>query len=95
MKKISILLVMSGTLSLLTGCKDEKPPEVVQTVDWYKANKPERMEMLKKCKNNPGELAATPNCMNASRAESQLTWSNKNHVNIKPMTAEELKNSSR
>ena len=80
MKKLTVLLVVAGTLSMLAGCKEDKPAtpaEVVQTVDWYKAHKTERAEVLAKCKANPGELAATPNCVNASRADSSSTWSAK------------------
>lgn len=75
MKKLTVVLVVASALSMLNGCKEDKPAEVVQTVDWYKANKDERAEVLTKCQTNPGELAATPNCVNASRAQSSLTWS--------------------
>jgi uncharacterized lipoprotein YbaY len=79
MKKLTVLMVMAGALSMLAGCNEDKPAaapaEVVQSVDWYKANKTERADVLAKCQSNPGELAATPNCVNASRAESSTTWS--------------------
>jgi hypothetical protein len=42
--------------------------EEVKTVDWYKANPEARVKKLIECKNNPGELAKTPNCQNAYRA---------------------------
>jgi hypothetical protein len=76
MRKLTVFLAMAGALSMLAGCNEDKPAEVaVQTVDWYKAHKAERTDMLAKCQSNPGELAATPNCVNASRAESSITWS--------------------
>lgn len=88
MKKLTVLLVL-GTLSMLAGCKEDK--EVVQTVDWYKAHKAERAEVLAKCKANPGELAATPNCVNASRADSSSTWSAKGGIRpVKPLTADDI-----
>lgn len=91
MKKITVLL-MAGTLTVLAGCKEEKPAEVVQTVEWYKANKTERAEVLAKCKANPGELAATPNCVNASRADSSSTWGAKGGgiSPVKPLTADDI-----
>jgi predicted homoserine dehydrogenase-like protein len=92
MKKMTALLATAATLSILAGCKQDKPAEVVQTVDWYKANKEERIHVVAKCKNNPGELAATPNCINATRAESSMVWSSRKGIEVKPMTAEELKN---
>lgn len=92
MKKIAVLLVAAGALSMLAGCKEDKPAEVVQTVDWYKAHKTERAEVLAKCKANPGELAATPNCVNASRADSSTTWSAKGGgiSPVKPLTADQI-----
>lgn len=96
MKKLTVLLVLAGTLSMLGGCKEDKPAEVpadvVQTVDWYKANKAERADVLAKCKANPGELAATPNCVNASRADSSSTWSAKGGgvSPVKPLTADQI-----
>ena len=53
----------------LAGCST---PEPVQTVDWYKDHAPERQAMVAKCRANPGELEATPNCVNAIRAQNQL-----------------------
>jgi hypothetical protein len=96
MKKLTVLLVVAGTLSVLAGCKEDKPAEapadVVQTVDWYKANKAERADVLAKCKANPGELAATPNCVNASRADSSSTWGAKGGgvSPVQPLTADQI-----
>lgn len=93
MNKFTVLLVVAGTLSMLAGCKEDKPAEeVVQTVEWYKAHKTERAEVLAKCKSNPGELAATPNCVNASRADSSTTWSAKGGgiSPVKPLTADQI-----
>jgi curli biogenesis system outer membrane secretion channel CsgG len=75
MKKLTMFLAIASTLSMLAGCNEEKAAEVtVQTVDWYKEHKAERADMLAKCQSNPGQLAATPNCVNASRADSSITW---------------------
>lgn len=92
MKKFTVLLVIAGALSVLAGCKEEKPVEVVQTVEWFKAHKAERAETLAKCKSNPGELAATPNCINASRADSATTWGAKGGgiAPIKPLSAGDI-----
>lgn len=49
----------------LSGCHK---PEAVQSVEWYQAHAQERSAKLTECRQNPGELAATPNCMNAERA---------------------------
>lgn len=63
----------------------------VQTVDWYKANKTERKAVLATCRNNPGELAKTPNCVNASRADSAVTWgATGGGIKVKPLTAQQI-----
>jgi len=97
MKKVTLILATAGLLVGLTGCNEDKKaeaePEVVQTVDWYKEHATERRAMLDKCKNNPGELAATPNCVNASRADSSSTWAARGR-GVKtpaPLTADDLR----
>lgn len=72
MKKITVLLAVAGMLSMLVGCKEDKPAEVVQTVDWYKAHRTELNEVMTRCKSNPGELGGTPNCINAREAVSSI-----------------------
>ena len=79
MKKFSIALV---AFMALAGCKEDQPVEVVQTVDWYKAHDAERIEMVKKCKNSPGVIAGTPNCINAKSAHDQTIFGSQN-FNIK------------
>ncbi|MGE0645345.1 MAG: EexN family lipoprotein [Nitrospira sp.] len=63
-------VLISGTIAL-TGCTKEAL-EPVNTVEWYKAHDVEREAMLTKCLNNPGQLAETPNCVNAKEAASRL-----------------------
>ncbi|MDP2027871.1 EexN family lipoprotein [Sulfuriferula sp.] len=55
-------------LLILIGCDAKKEEVTVQTVDWYLTHDVERKAMQKECQNNPGELAQTPNCINASLA---------------------------
>lgn len=63
--------MLIGGMIALTGCTKEAL-EPVNTVEWYKAHEAERETMLKKCLNNPGQLAETPNCVNAKEAASRL-----------------------
>ncbi|MDR0576118.1 MAG: EexN family lipoprotein [Candidatus Accumulibacter sp.] len=88
MKKLSTLLIYSFVALGLSGCGEK--PEPVQTVDWYKEHEAERTAMIKKCENNPGELAATPNCVNATRAANKLTWSSRKGLNLDANSAKEL-----
>ncbi len=63
-------VLLSGMIAL-TGCTKEAL-EPVNTVEWYKTHEAEREAMLKKCLNNPGQLAETPNCVNAKEAASRV-----------------------
>jgi len=63
--------MLIGGMIALTGCTKEAL-EPINTVEWYKAHDAERDAMLTKCLNNPGQLAETPNCVNAKEAASRL-----------------------
>jgi hypothetical protein len=82
MKKLSVFLVM---LVALTGCKDEN--QEVQTVEWYKTHEVERKAMVTTCEDNPGELAITPNCVNAKAADSATIHGSQNYrIDAAPLT---------
>lgn len=55
---------------MLAGCETRKMEEEVRSVDWYLANNTERAAKLIQCMSDPGKYDATPNCINASRAEN-------------------------
>ncbi len=69
-RPIVVGLVLSGVLWIV-GCTNESL-ESVQTVEWYKTHEAERIAMATKCQNNPGQLASTPNCINAKQAVSDI-----------------------
>lgn len=75
----AVLMIVTATLS---GCGKQEP---VQTADWYKANAPERLKVLERCKENPGELALTPNCVNAKTAANALVLENREYKQREPM----------
>lgn len=78
MKKLSIVLIVAA---ILAGCGDKTP---VQTVDWYKTHDAERIAMIKECSGNPGELAASPNCINAKTATNHLTVDKRGYQKLTP-----------
>lgn len=84
MKKLSIVLAVAA--AVLAGCGENTP---VQTVDWYKANEAERTAMIAKCKANPGELAASPNCINATTAANHLTVDKRGYTKRAPINVSE------
>lgn len=65
------LIAVTGILS---ACHSTEP---TRSVEWFKAHRAEMQTTLAACNNNPGELAATPNCMNAAEARRAITWSAK------------------
>ena len=81
MKKLALSLVVAA---ILAGCGENTP---VQTVDWYKAHEAERTAMIAKCKANPGELDASPNCINAVTAANHLTVEKRGYTKHAPINA--------
>ena len=82
MKTIHVLVVIA-----MIGLSACNTIEAVQTVDWYEAHVPERKAMLDRCHANPGELALTPNCVNASKADSILAAQRRGYVQPAPIHA--------
>lgn len=80
MKNLPTLLLIAA--SVLAGCNEQEP---VQTADWYKANTTERLAMLERCKANPGEFSATPNCINASAAANSIILGNRDYKQREPI----------
>lgn len=73
-KKTTIVSVgVSGLMiAMLAGCSTRTAQEDVRSVDWYEAHATERAAKLKDCMINPRTLDATPDCVNASRAENNI-----------------------
>jgi hypothetical protein len=61
---------VSLVILLIAGC-GEPPPRALFTVNYYKTHENDRLAKVKECEGKPGE-AKTPDCMNASRAQSSL-----------------------
>lgn len=79
---VPALLFISPTS--FAGCNEELK-EIVQTVEWYKDNKEVRLLKIENCDNNPGELAATPNCLNAHHAENMVNSEKRGLLNSPPI----------
>lgn len=65
--KRSTAFVMTA---LLAACS-EPPPASVITVSEFLADESLRADHIRNCRENPGELAQTPNCRNAEEAEGK------------------------
>ena len=68
----SILLLLAATTSL-TGCNEAEASRPTKTVGWFFEHRDELAVALKACRDNPGELAKTPNCVNANEARNKVT----------------------
>jgi hypothetical protein len=79
-------LAVGLALSVLAACS---PPEAAHDVAFYRDHPQARAAKLSACRNDPGRLAATDNCVNAlgadSAAVSKQFWN-------KPRTAPRVAN---
>lgn len=66
----SILLVVTAALA---GCNEAGTSPPPKTVGWFFEHRDELAVTLKACRDNPGELAKTPNCINANEARNKVT----------------------
>lgn len=74
----------------LTSCAKEAW-DPAHDVEWYKTHEGERKDMLAKCHNNPGQLAITPNCINAEQAAREaLTTAPPLSDRIKPFSMDNV-----
>ncbi|MDY4284354.1 MULTISPECIES: EexN family lipoprotein [Xanthomonas] len=62
-----------------------------KTVSYYSEHGEERKAVLARCRDNPGELRETPDCVNAERADAKKALARRGHLDLKPLTAEDLK----
>ena len=84
MKKI-IVGALCGALILLGGCGAEKEQETVHMVPEFKENPELLKEFLTRCNANPGELSATPNCINVTSAAQQMVLEHRQAQSRKPI----------
>ncbi|MBQ9259343.1 MAG: EexN family lipoprotein [Neisseriaceae bacterium] len=75
MKKIALMIVATA---FLAACGEKQPTEEVHTVEWFKQpeNSTVAGETLYKCRNDPGTLGQTPNCINVEQALKQVRQEN-------------------
>ena len=66
MKRVAALFMMA----LPVACS-EPPPAAIITVSEFLADENLRADHIGKCRENPGELAQTPNCRNAEEADGK------------------------
>jgi hypothetical protein len=88
MKWPTLLLLASFIGAGLAGCGEgdkrpedapspamsgEQSPQPAKTVSWFIEHPDELQATLKACRDNPGALGKTPDCVNASAARDKIT----------------------
>lgn len=69
---VSTLLITAAAVSL-AGCNEVDTSRQAKTVGWLFDHRDELAVTLKACRDNPGELGKTPDCVNAVEARNKLT----------------------
>ena len=67
MRSLLIVLAAAGGFAL-AACQPAAPP--VQDKAYFSAHPDERAQVLATCRNDPGGLGATPNCVNAVQSDA-------------------------
>ena len=73
MKTMASILLITATVVSLAGCNEADTGHQTKTVGWFFDHRDELAVTLKACRDNPGELAKTPNCVNAVEARNKVT----------------------
>lgn len=79
-KRLNLGLIVA--VCTLSACHSTEP---TRSVEWFVEHRQELKAALAKCDGNPGELAATPNCINAKRAQGKITWEAKGVIRVEPL----------
>ncbi|MCA1530527.1 MULTISPECIES: EexN family lipoprotein [Bradyrhizobium] len=66
----TLLLTVAAAL---TGCNEVQKGQESKTVGWFLDHREELAMALKACRDDPGALGTTPNCMNANEARNKIT----------------------
>lgn len=89
MRRSTLLLLATVIGAGLAGCREgdkraedapplpatarEQSPQPAKTVSWFIEHRDELRATLKACRDNPGALGKTHDCVNASAARDKIT----------------------
>jgi hypothetical protein len=71
--KVTTSILLVGVAAALAGCNDADTSQQTKTVGWLLDHRDELAVALKACRDNPGELGKTSNCINANEARNKIT----------------------
>lgn len=78
----TMVLGLIAVVGILSACHSTEP---THSVDWFIEHPEDLKDAIAKCNRNPGELAATSNCINAKRAQGKVTWEAKGVIRVEPL----------
>jgi hypothetical protein len=70
-----LLLVLALPVLLVAGC-GKAPPRALHTVNYYVNNEPDRKAKLEECRKDLALMRESPDCVNASQAETRVASAN-------------------
>ncbi|WP_407123487.1 EexN family lipoprotein [Bradyrhizobium sp. STM 3561] len=71
--KTRLAIVLLTVATALAGCNNADKDQQAKTVGWFLDHRDELAMALKACRDDPGALGTTPNCMNANEARNKIT----------------------
>ncbi|MFA4626403.1 EexN family lipoprotein [Xanthomonas perforans] len=85
--------IQSWIVSLVCGLalSSQAHAATPKTVSYYSEHGEERKVVLSRCRDNPGELRETPDCVNAEKADANKALARRGHLDLKPLTADDFK----
>ena len=70
-----LLLVLALPVLLVAGC-GKAPPRALHTVNYYVNNEADRRARLEECRKDVALMRDSPDCVNASQAETRVASAN-------------------
>ena len=71
--KTKLAIVLLAAVTALMGCNEVDKNPKAKTVGWFLDHRDELATALKECRDNPGTLGTTPNCINANETRNKIT----------------------
>ncbi|MBJ7407560.1 MAG: EexN family lipoprotein [Bradyrhizobium sp.] len=71
--RLNTSILALSLAAALSGCNEADKSQQTSTVGWYLDHRDDLALAIKACRDNPGELGTTPNCINANEARNKIT----------------------
>jgi hypothetical protein len=71
--RLNTSILALSLAAALPGCNEADKSQQTNTVSWFLDHRDDLAVAIKACRDNPGELGRTPNCINANEARNKIT----------------------